>query len=97
MMARTQISLDEEMLRKAKARSGELRISLAEYIRRLIARDMERSRPGADPSLVFDLGDSGGSDIAAEKDRMMVEAIAGSRSTSKRTSSVAPGRKKRGR
>ena len=75
MMTRTQISMDEEMLRKAKARSGELRISLAEYLRRLIAKDLEGSGPGTNPSQVFNLGDSGGSDVAAGKDRMVAKAM----------------------
>lgn len=52
-------------------------ISLAEYVRRLLARDLDRPTPRADPSAVFDLGDSGGSDVARDKDRMLGEAVAG--------------------
>jgi len=74
-MTRTQLSFDREMLRNARTRAGELGISLAEYVRRLVARDLgQRSRP-SDPSLVFDLGGSGGSDVAAEKDAMLAKAF----------------------
>ena len=65
------------MLKKARDRAGQLGISLAEYVRRLVAQDLEREAPSADPSAVFDLGSSGGSDIANEKDAMMGEAFAG--------------------
>ncbi len=75
MMHRTQISLEPEMHRQARARAAELGVSLAEYLRRLIARDLgEPSRPSA-PSAVFDLGDSGGSDVARDKDAMIGRAI----------------------
>ena len=77
MLARTQISLKPEELLRARERASQLRISLAEYIRRLVARDLGEPAPKADPSVVFDLGDSGGSDIARNKDRMLGEAIGG--------------------
>jgi len=77
MMARTQILLDVEVRRRARNRAGELGISLAEYIRRLIARDLGRPEPTAEPSVVFDLGDSGGSNVAADRDAMTGEAASG--------------------
>jgi predicted DNA binding CopG/RHH family protein len=40
-MTRMQIMLDPELLRRAKWRASEVGISLAEYIRRLVARDLE--------------------------------------------------------
>lgn len=58
MMARTQITLDPELHRRARARAGELGISLAEYIRRLVAADLEPPAPKADVSALFNLGDS---------------------------------------
>jgi hypothetical protein len=58
MMARTQITLDPELHRKARARASELGISLAEYIRRLVARDLEPVETRLDVSALFNLGDS---------------------------------------
>ena len=74
MMARTQITLDPELQRRARRKAAEYGISFAEYIRRLIASDLADTKPPADPSLVFNLGDSGGSDIARDKDRLVAEA-----------------------
>lgn len=76
MMCRTQISFSEELLRRARKRSAELGVSLAEYIRRLVSRDLQQGTPRADVSAVFDLGRSTGSDIARRKDRMIGDAIA---------------------
>lgn len=74
-MIRTQITLDRELRNQARRRAGELGISLAEYIRRLLERDLHGPRIVADPSVVFDLGDSGGSDVARSKDAMIGEAV----------------------
>jgi hypothetical protein len=76
MMARTQITLDPELHRRARQRAAELRVSLAEYLRCLVARDLEAPDRKADPSLVFDLGDSAGSDVARDKDAMLGDAFA---------------------
>jgi hypothetical protein len=74
MMARTQITLDSELQRRARRKAAEYGISFAEYVRRLIARDLGTTQPAADPEAVFNLGDSGGGDIAREKDRLVAEA-----------------------
>lgn len=50
-------------------------ISLAEYLRRLVAEDLEGPRHSTDPSAVFNLGDSGGSDVARLKDEYVGEAV----------------------
>jgi hypothetical protein len=84
MMSRTQLTLDPELQRRARTRAAELGISLAEYFRRLVARDLESPRRKADPSVVFDLGNSGMSDVARDKDRMIGEAIASRRSTKRK-------------
>ena len=42
MMAKTQITLDTEMQRRARQRANELGVSLAEYFRRRVARDLAR-------------------------------------------------------
>ena len=78
-MTRTQLSIDHETLRKAKQHATQLGVSLAEYVRTLITRDLGGERSSGDPSVVFDLGDSGGSDIARQKDRMIGAAVASGR------------------
>ena len=76
MMSRTQITLSRELQRRARERAAQLGISLAEYVRRLVARDLGEPEQEVDPSLVFNLGDSGGSDIARDKDALVGRAIA---------------------
>jgi len=75
MMSRTQITLEPEIHRRARRRAGDLGVSLAEYVRRLVARDLGGVRTKADASLVFDLGASSGSDIAKDKLTMIAEAV----------------------
>jgi antitoxin component of RelBE/YafQ-DinJ toxin-antitoxin module len=76
MMTRTQITLDPELQRRARERATTLGISLTEYIRRLLARDLEQTQQPVDPALVFDLGSSGNADIARDKDVLIGEAVA---------------------
>ena len=76
MMTRTQITLKTEMIHQARKRTAQLGISLAEYIRRLIGRDLGERQWPTDPSAIFNLGNSGGSDIAHEKDAMVAKAAA---------------------
>jgi hypothetical protein len=76
MMARMQITIEQETQRMLRRRAGELGVSIAEYVRGLLNRDLEGPSPGADPSLIFDLGRSSGSDIARDKDAMLGEAFA---------------------
>jgi hypothetical protein len=75
MMARTQITLQPEVQRRARQRAGDLGVSFAEYVRRLVVRDLGNSPAKADPALVFDLGESRRSDIATDKDAMIAEAF----------------------
>ena len=75
MMSRTQITLEPEIQRRARQRASDLGVSLAEYLRRLVARDLGGMQPEANPSVVFDLGSSGGSDVAKNKDAMIAEAF----------------------
>lgn len=76
MMSRTQISLDPEAHRLARRRAAEQGISLAEYIRRLVRDDLiGPAREKADVSVLFDLGSSGGSDIAKHKDEYIGDAL----------------------
>ena len=76
MMARIQVALAPEDQRRARARAAELGISFAEYVRRLVAQDLGQETQGkADPRAIFDLGDSGGSHVAREKDRYLGDAV----------------------
>ena len=50
-------------------------MSFAEYVRRLVARDLGGAQSAADPAVVFDLGASDGSNVAANKDAMLAEAF----------------------
>jgi hypothetical protein len=77
MMVRMQISLPSEQQRRARARAAELGISTAEYIRRLVDRDLGNHGRPADIRSIFDLGDSGGSDIARHKDEYIGDAVDG--------------------
>lgn len=84
MMARTQITLESQAHRRARQRASELGVSLAEYVRRLVARDLAGPQPKADVTSVFNLGTSGGSNIARNKDAMLAEAFHSKASRTKR-------------
>jgi hypothetical protein len=86
MLSRMQIALDPEIQRRARRRAGDLGVSLAEYLRRLVAQDLGSPQRGANPAVVFDLGASGASNVARDKDAMLAEAFASSRHTSSRRS-----------
>jgi hypothetical protein len=80
MMTRTQITLDPELQREARRRASDLGISLAEYIRRLVARDLRKPEHRVDPTAVFNLGSSAGGDVARDKDDLIGRAVASKRS-----------------
>jgi hypothetical protein len=76
MLSRTQIAFGSEEHRKAKAKAAAMGVSLGEYVRRLVARDLAetpREKPSVDG--VFGLFDSGGSDIARHKHQYVAEAF----------------------
>jgi hypothetical protein len=77
MNARTQITMDPALQRRAHAKAAELGISFAEYIRRLVAGDLgEARKTKPDISIMFDLGASDEpTDIARDKDKMIGEAV----------------------
>lgn len=80
MMSRTQITLEPEIQRRARQRAHDLGLSLAEYVRRLVSRDLGTPPGKADPSVIFDLGASQGPDVVARnKDAMTAEAFASQR------------------
>jgi hypothetical protein len=77
MMSRTQVTLDPELQRRAKQRAAKLGVSFAEYVRRVVERDLgERPLRRASVSAVFGLGASAGADVAREKDEMVGAAFA---------------------
>lgn len=84
MMAKTQITLETEMQRRARQRANDLGVSLAEYFRRLLARDLARPETASHVDRIFDLGASGGSDIASHKDSMIAEAFRSTRTRPRR-------------
>ena len=75
MTTRMQITLDPELQRRSRERAKQLGISFAEYIRRLVARDLSEVAPAVDPSRVFKLGHSGGTDVAQDKDVLVAQAL----------------------
>ncbi len=72
---RTQIALDPEHHAEIKSKASELGISMAEYIRRLIERDLATPTTRADISDIFGLGNTKGSNIATEGRAASGEAI----------------------
>lgn len=76
MLVRTQISLPPDDHRRAKERAAELGISLSEYFRQLVARDLGAPRGKADVTRLFNLGSSGYHDVAVNHDAHLAEAIA---------------------
>lgn len=83
-MVRTQITFRPEQLKRARRKATELGISLAEYVRRLVDRDLSDELPERfDVTRLFALGDSGGSHIARHKDDYVGEAV-GERRTKNR-------------
>lgn len=80
MVVRTQITLDAEAHRRAKRRAADLGVSFAEYVRRVLDRDLGETTSQADPSQIFGLFDSGQSDVARHKDAYVDQAIAERRS-----------------
>lgn len=75
MVTRVQVTLDDDQHRRAKQKADGDGFSLAEYIRRLLAADLGEGQARVDVSAVFNLGGSGGSDIARDKDDYLGEAV----------------------
>jgi hypothetical protein len=84
MMSRTQITLETQTHRLARQRASELGVSLAEYMRRLVARDLAGPQTEVDVTCVFDLGRSSHADVAKNKDSMIAEAFQSAHRRSRR-------------
>lgn len=85
MATRMQVTIDTAQHRALAARAAAMGISLAEYIRRVLAADLDDTvqREG-DISEIFGIGDSGGSDVAREKEHYLGEAAAARRAGGRR-------------
>ena len=75
-MVRTQITMDPELHRRARRKASELGISLAEYVRRLVADDLAVPTRTATPAVVFNLGRSGSPNTARDHDEALGRAVA---------------------
>jgi len=75
MSARSQITLDPDIQRRAQRKAAELGISFAEYVRRLVASDLGEPKPTVDVSVVFDLGASTEpTNVARDKHQLIGDA-----------------------
>lgn len=77
MNIRTQVTISAEDHARAQGRAAERGVSFAEYIRTLVRRDLG-DEPGTRAGVeeLFGIGDSGGSDVARQKDHYIGEAVA---------------------
>lgn len=71
-----QVTLDPDDRRQARRRAAELGITLAEYIRRLVRRDLDDWTPEGDTSAIIAVERIAGSDPATHKDQYIGEAVA---------------------
>jgi hypothetical protein len=76
---RVQFVIDSDLKRRATERAGESGVSFAEYVVKLVERDMALSETKTGIEAIFDLGSSGGSNVAENKRAMIGEAIAARR------------------
>jgi hypothetical protein len=74
MVVRTQVTLDADAHRRAKRRAADLGISFAEYVRRTLDRDLGE-QPKTDISTISGLFASGASDVSANVDQYLGEAL----------------------
>ncbi len=76
MMVRTQISLDPLELRQAKSRAHDLGISLAEFVRQAVRKELGSGSTSGDISEIFGMAGAGGEPIAVEDyDDIIADAI----------------------
>jgi hypothetical protein len=74
-MTRTVISIDRDLYERARQRAEQLGISFAELVRTLLVENLGEARPRVDPSIIFNLGSGGPTDIARDKDKLIGEAV----------------------
>ncbi|MCB1020480.1 MAG: hypothetical protein H6509_14465 [Bryobacterales bacterium] len=78
MARRARVTLDDDLYARAERRAAALGVSVDEYLRSLIADALpeKKQRRRGDISAIFGLGNSGGTNIAKDKHRLIAEAIA---------------------
>jgi hypothetical protein len=76
MKVRVQFAIDSDVKRRATERAAQSGLSFAQYVVKLIERDLERPKSKTGIEAIFDLGSSDGSDIARNKKQMIGEAVA---------------------
>ena len=77
MNTRTQITLAPAVQRRARAKAARLGLSFAEYVRRVVVKDLgDPPQSKFDITEIFDLIDEGPpTNIARDKDKMIGEAV----------------------
>ena len=73
-MVRTQVTLENDTHRRAKRRAADLGVSLAEYVRQTLDRDLGE-QPKSDISDIFGIGESGLSDVSGNVDKYLGESL----------------------
>lgn len=78
MNIRMQVTIPEEDHARASDKAAASGVSLAEYLRRLVRRDVreEPTSPLPDIAELFGIGDSGGGDVARHQQEYLGEAVA---------------------
>jgi len=79
MKVRVQFAIDSDLKRCATERARESGLTFAEYVVKLAEKDVERPKSKTRIESIFDLGSSGGSDIARNKKQMLADAFAARR------------------
>lgn len=74
MVVRTQVTLETDTHRRAKRRAADLGISFAEYVRQTLDRDLGE-QPKTDIGAISGLFESGASDVSANVDKYLGEAL----------------------
>jgi hypothetical protein len=76
MTSRMQISLDPDLRLRATRKAAKQGVSMAEYVRRAIERDLGGAQAKADISSTFDLGSSAEpTDVGENKKSMLAESL----------------------
>ncbi len=72
---RTTITLPDHLHAAAEQKAAQQGLSLSAYIQKLVEDDLQHRDANVDPSAIFDLFNSGGSDIGRFKHSMIQESV----------------------
>jgi hypothetical protein len=75
MKVRVQFAMDSDLKLLATERAHASGLSFGEYVVKLVEEDLDRPKSKTGIEAIFNLGSSGGSDIAHNKDSMIAEAL----------------------